>query len=177
MTKEEVRAVIMAKANLGEADRVLDIGAGTGSLSIQAAKLVPKGHVYAIECNPEAISLIKINKKKFYTENISIIEGMAPEAMEGLPKVNVVFIGGSKGKMQEIVEACERILEVDGRIIITCVTLNTLHESITALSEKKFNLDITQLSVTKYNAINSHLMAKAHNPIFVILGEKEETNE
>ena len=94
MTKAEIRAMVMVKAAIQPGDIVADIGAGTGSLSIEAALCCPKGAVYSIERNPEGIELIRKNAEKFGCRNIHTIAGTAPEAMEGLPKMDVIIIGG-----------------------------------------------------------------------------------
>ena len=95
MTKAEIRAMVMVKAAIQPGDIVADIGAGTGSLSIEAALCCPKGAVYSIERNPEGIELIRKNAEKFGCRNIHTIAGTAPEAMEGLPKMDVIIIGGA----------------------------------------------------------------------------------
>jgi cobalt-precorrin-6B (C15)-methyltransferase len=177
MTKEEVRAVIMAKTAIVDDSSIIDIGAGTGSLSIQAALLAKNGQVVAIEKNPESISLIKTNCLKHGVQNLQIIEMAAPEGLVGLSPADVIIIGGSGGKLEDIISQGDQLLANKGRMIIPSVTLATLSESIGFLTELKYRLDICQIAVTKYIPVKGHFMAKAHNPIFIITGKKEVENE
>jgi cobalt-precorrin-6B (C15)-methyltransferase len=177
MTKEEVRAVIMAKAAVGVDSRIIDIGAGTGSLSIQAALLAKNGQVVAVEKNPEAISLIKRNCLKHGVQNLQVIEMAAPEGLAGLSLADIIIVGGSGGKLEDIISLADQLLANKGRLIIPSVTLATLHESICYLTELTYRLDICQVAVTKYVLVKEHFMAKAHNPIFIITGKKEVANE
>jgi len=116
MTKQEVRMITLCKAAIKENDIVLDIGAGTGSLSIEAALMAVQGHVYAVERNPEAVGLIKQNAVKFkVTANVSIIEGLAPDALKGIDNYDVVFIGGSGGNLEEILDVVSAHINPGGR--------------------------------------------------------------
>ena len=99
MTKQEVRAAALAKLAVRPADTLWDVGAGTGSVSVELALAAPQGHVYAVECEPDACALIRRNREKFAAWNLSLIEGRAPAALEALPAPDAVFIGGTKGSM------------------------------------------------------------------------------
>lgn len=105
MTKSEVRAVIMSKLAVREDDVIYDIGAGTGSVSVELALAAGRGQVFAVECDPEGISLIRQNGEKFGCHNLTAVEGMAPEALTGLPAPDAVFIGGTKGRLDPILDA------------------------------------------------------------------------
>ena len=105
MTKQEVRAAALAKLAVKPTDILWDIGAGTGSVSIEMALAAPLGYVYAVECDAAACSLIKQNRDKFHVHNLTLVEGKAPEKLTGLPAPNAVFIGGSKGNLPEIIDA------------------------------------------------------------------------
>ena len=107
MTKEEVRILTLAKAKIKADDIIIDIGAGTGSLSIEAALLATKGKVFALEKNLEGIDLIKKNAEKFQANNITVINAYAPEGMADLPQADVIFIGGSGKNLQAIIDAKE----------------------------------------------------------------------
>ena len=137
MTKAEIRAMVMVKAAIQDNDIVADIGAGTGSLTIEAALCAKSGKVFAIEKNPEGIQLIKQNAEKFGYQNIIAIEGSAPDAMDGLPPLDVIIIGGTSGNMHKILDNAENLLKKGGRIVLTAVTAETTGEvenSKTALS-------------------------------------------
>ena len=104
MTKQEVRAAALAKLAVRPADTLWDVGAGTGSVSVELALAAPQGHVYAVECEPDACALIRRNREKFAAWNLSLIEGRAPAALEALPAPDAVFIGGTKGSMAAVVD-------------------------------------------------------------------------
>lgn len=168
MTKEEVRSVSLSKMHLKQDSIVYDIGAGTGSVSLEAAILASKGRVYAVECNPEAVNLIKENARKFQVDNLSVIEGMAPEAMENLPAPDIVFIGGSKGHLKEILQVVIK-KTTKARIVINAITLETLSEALACCKELPITDDeILELQVTKASTIGNYHMMKAQNPIYII---------
>ncbi len=168
MTKEEVRCVSLAKMHLKKDSLVYDIGAGTGSVSVEAALHTTKGRVYAVECNPEAVKLIKENARKFKLDNLSVIEGMAPEAMEALPAPDLVFIGGSKGHLKEILQVVIK-KTAKARVVINAITLETLSEALTCCKEFSITEDeILELQITKASSIGNYHMMKAQNPIYII---------
>ena len=100
MTKQEVRAAVLAKLGVQPGELLWDVGAGTGSVSVELALAAPRGRVYAVECDPEACALIRQNKEKFAVRNLTLVEGTAPAALENLPAPDAVFIGGTKGIWQ-----------------------------------------------------------------------------
>lgn len=97
MTKQEVRAAALAKLAVQPGDTLWDVGAGTGSVSVELALAAPRGHVYAVECDPEACGLIRQNRERFHACNLTLVEGRAPAALADLPAPDAVFIGGTKG--------------------------------------------------------------------------------
>ena len=111
MTKCEIRKAVMNEARIEEDSIVLDVGAGTGSISIEAALAAPKGHVYAIERFDKGIDLINENMKKFNVNNMTVIKSKAPEGMEELPELDAVIIGGSAGGMTGIMDEAQRLLK------------------------------------------------------------------
>lgn len=168
MTKEEVRTVSLSKMKIQKDSIIYDIGAGTGSISVEAAILATKGRVYAIECNKEAVSLIKQNARKFQVDNINVIEGMAPEVMGNLPAPDIAFIGGSKGNLRKILQVL-RIKSKKTRIVINAITLETLSEALACCKEFSITEDeILELQITKASSIGNYHMMKAQNPIYII---------
>lgn len=105
MTKQEVRAAALAKLAVRPTDTLWDVGAGTGSVSVELALAAPRGRVYAVECDPEACALIRKNRERFAAWNLTLIEGKAPQALEALPAPDAVFLGGTKGSMEAVVDA------------------------------------------------------------------------
>ena len=131
MTKEEVRILTLAKAKIKADDIIIDIGAGTGSLSIEAALLAPNGKVFALEKNLEGIDLIKKNAEKFQANNITVINAYAPEGMADLPQADVIFIGGSGKNLQALIDQSASLLKKNGKIIVNAVTAASISPTLT----------------------------------------------
>lgn len=168
MTKEEVRTVSLSKLRLTEDSICYDVGAGTGSLSIEMALRAHQGKVWAIEKKEDAVELIRQNKVKFAADNLEIIEGLAPEALTDLPAPTHAFIGGSSGNLKEIVQILiEKNLQV--RIVINCITLETVSEALETAKEFGFEEnEIVQLSAARSKAIGRYHMMMGENPIYII---------
>lgn len=168
MTKEEVRTVSLSKLRLAEDSICYDIGAGTGSVSVEMALRAWNGEVYAIEKKEDALGLLKENKQKFAADNLEIVPGTAPEAMETLPAPTHAFIGGSSGNMNEIVRLLLK-KNPKVRIVINCITLETVTEAMNAIRD--FNLtdvDIVQLGAARSKSIGRYHMMMGENPIYII---------
>lgn len=177
MTKNEVRIVSVAKLRLTKNAIVYDVGAGTGSVSVECALMANDGKVFAIEKNTAAIALIKENMKLHGVSNIEIIEGNAPFVMEGLPSPTHVFIGGSSGNLKEIIELVMKKNPMS-RVVINAIALETIGRVMEIL--KDFHIsdsEIIQLGISKGKQLrNNHLMI-AQNPVFIIsfgIGENYE---
>lgn len=168
MTKEEVRTVSLSKLRLSEDSVCYDVGAGTGSVSVEMALRAWMGQVYAIEKKEDALVLLKENKKKFAVDNLAIIPGVAPEAMTELPAPTHAFIGGSSGNMQDIINL---LLEKNPkvRIVINCITLETVTEAMNAIRDFGLeDVDIVQLAAARSKSIGRYHMMMGENPIYII---------
>ena len=168
MTKEEVRAIAIAKLRIAPADTVWDVGAGTGSVSIEAALAAPRGRVFAIEKNPDAIDLMRHNREALGAFNMEVVEGAAPEALAGLPAPDRVFVGGSSGNMAAILEAA---LAANPRVRVcaTAVTLETLAELLACVRAHEVEeADIVQVSVARADKVGSYHLMRAENPIYIV---------
>lgn len=168
MTKEEIRSISISKLHLNKNAVVYDIGAGTGSVSVEMALQAIEGTVYAIEKKSEAIDLIEKNKKKFGADNLAVIEGSAPEAMEQLPAPTHAFIGGSSGNLLDIMK---QILKKNPkvRIVINAITLETIARTLEII--KSFELtdvEVVQVSVSKSRQIGEYHMMMGQNPVYII---------
>lgn len=171
ITKDEVRAVTLHKLRLPQTGVLWDIGAGSGSVSIEAARLCPGLKVYAIEKNIDLINLINGNKEKFHTMNIEVINREAAEAVKELPAPDRVFIGGSGGRLGDIVAAAGEKM-VSGIIVINGATIETLNEAVQCLEKENFNVEITEVSISRSKLIVGKRHMSALNPIFIIKGER-----
>ena len=167
MTKEEVREVSICKLRLTDKSLVYDIGSGTGSIAMEMAGLSPDLKVYAIERKPEAVALIKKNKEKFKLDNIEVIEAEAPEGLDELPKPTHVFIGGSGGNLNEILNTLYSMND-SMRIVITAVSLETIAQIKDILSAYPIaNEDIVELQVNRSKVIGKYHMMQAENPVWI----------
>lgn len=168
MTKQEVRAVALAKLRLTATDTVWDVGAGTGSVSIEAALVARAGSVWAVERNAAGVRLIRENADAFGCGNVHAVPGVAPEALAKLPVPDAVFVGGSAGELPSIVEAAlEKNSQV--RLCVPCVTVETLTEACALLSGSRFKgFEACQVSAARAEAVGLHHLLKAQNPVFLV---------
>lgn len=168
MTKQEVRAVALAKLRLTATDTVWDVGAGTGSVSIEAALIARAGSVWAVERNATGVRLIRENADAFGCGNVHAVPDVAPEALAKLPVPDAVFVGGSAGELPSIVEAAlEKNSQV--RLCVPCVTVETLTEACALLSGSRFKgFEACQVSAARAEAVGSHHLMKAQNPVFLV---------
>lgn len=173
MTKAEIRILVLARAKINPGDTVIDIGAGTGSLSVEAALQSGSGEVYAIEREPEGIELIKRNAAKF-TAAVRPVPGFAPEALTGLPQADVIFIGGSGGKLDSILTEARHLLKPGGRLVVTAVTVETLQRTLAFLDNcPEFAVEASCVQVTRLRKVASSHMMQALNPIYIIAAEMD----
>jgi len=174
ITKQEVRAVSLSKMRLAEDSIVWDIGAGSGAISIEASFLTRKGQVFAIEKNEKDIAIIKKNIKKFNVSNVEVVKTFAPDGLERLPNPTAVFIGGSGGRVKEIVDFVSRRLKPGGRIVINIVALENLNAAVNALKARGFATDITLVSIARSAKVLELTRFEALNPVFIVTGVKED---
>ena len=168
MTKEDIRALSIRRLGLKKGAVLWDVGAGTGSISMEAALLDPTIDVYAVERKDEAVGLLEENKKKFGLGNVTIVKGLAPEALMDLPKPDSVFVGGSGGNLQDIIAAA-RSANPKASIVINCVTLETMAETVGILDKKGItDAEIIQVNVSSYGKKGSYHLADAQNPVYII---------
>lgn len=170
MTKQEVRAAVLAKLAVRPEDILWDVGAGTGSVSVELALAAPRGRVYAVECRPEGCALIKANREKSRTRNLVLVEGLAPAALSDLPAPDAVFIGGSKGSLAAIVDAALD-KNPDARICVSAIALESLSAAVAALTAKGRTVQVSQIAVSRAKAVGGLHLMMAQNPIYLITGE------
>ncbi len=169
MTKQEVRTLVLGKAQIKRDDIIIDMGAGTGSLSIEAAFQAFNGKVYAIEREDEGVQLIEANRKKFCRENLEIIHGSAPESAMKLPSADVILVGGSGGKLLDILHYSIQRLKSEGRLIITAVTIETLYTALHFMQDQSnFSTEAFGVQITRLKNLSASNMFQALNPIYII---------
>jgi len=171
MTKEEIRILSIAKLELRDGYTLLDIGAGTGSVSIQMSKCCPKGEVVAIEKDLEAIEVFTKNIDKFKVTNISVIQGGALAVYEGINKeFDGIFVGGSGGNIEEIIKQYSLKLKGGRYMVLNFITIDNLYKAMDTLIKLGFDTECLQISVSKTRG--ETYMLFANNPIFILMGKK-----
>lgn len=174
MTKQEVRAVSVAKLNLFEDSVLIDVGAGTGSVGIEAATYLKKGKVFAVERKFEAVELIKQNIEKFGIKNLEIIHGTAPDDLS-IKKFDRMFVGGSGGNLEEIIKYFIKYGDEKSIIVINAIALETLSKVQNIFEKYEIkNAEIVNISVSRGKKIGGYTMMYGENPIYIISGEKGE---
>jgi len=174
ITKEEIRAIQISKARLSSGQTILDIGCGSGSITVEAGLQVESdGKVIGIDLDPNAIELTNRNLKKFGVDNATLILGNAKEKISDLSEADAIFIGGTGGDTQEIVQLCEDKLKSGGRIVIGVILIETLYAVLQTIEKLKFDsIDITQITIGKSRKTSTGTMMLARNPVTVISATK-----
>ncbi len=174
ITKQEVRAVTLAKLRLQDDLVMWDIGAGSGSVSIEASNLMPNGRIFALERNPQYLGFIRDNLKKFVARNVTLVEAFAPEGLDDLPDPDRVFVGGSGGMLEEIIDAVDRRLKPEGVIVLNAVTLDTLTKAVEFLEDHGYAVEVACINVAKTKGLTEYKMFESHNPVYIITAWKGE---
>lgn len=168
MTKQEIRAISIAKLMLQSDSIFIDVGAGTGTIGIEAATYIPKGKVYAIEKEGKGLASIQRNVEKFQLTNFELIHGKAPEAIPNIP-YDRMFIGGSAGGLEEIINHFMNYAVAEAILVINCITLETQAKSIELLKTRGFNeIEIITVTVGRAKKVGSYTMMYGENPICII---------
>lgn len=175
ITKEEVRTIQISKGRLRPGHTVYDIGCGSGSISIEAALQVENsGKVIAIDYDTNAVNLTKKNIEKFGVTNVTVIYGNAIEKIPNLGEADVIFVGGTRGDTQEIVEKCKNKLKSGGRIVIGIILIETLYSILQILNKLDFDsVDITQVTISKSRKTSTGTMMLSRNPVTIISATKK----
>lgn len=168
MTKEEVRVLTLAKARLEPGQIVYDIGAGTGSLTVEAARLVAPGRVFAVEREPAAMALARTNVIRFGLQNVEFVAGAAPPALAGLPRPDRVLVGGSSGELEAILEMCLHNLKAEGRLVINAVTWETLRCGIDFARGRGLAAEVISVNVARLTAAGRRQLWRSLNPVYII---------
>jgi precorrin-6Y C5,15-methyltransferase (decarboxylating) len=161
----------MHKLRIPERGVLWDIGAGSGSVSVEAARLSPGLKVFAIEKDEEQINNVVVNINRFNIINIEVVRGEAPEALRSLPSPDRVFIGGSGGRMDTIVDLISEEMG-PGIIVINATTIETLNEAVQCLGKNNFIVEISEISVSRSKTVGNKSHMSALNPVFTITGKR-----
>jgi len=163
--------VTLHKLRLPEKGVLWDIGPGSGSVSIEAARLCPGLRIIAIEREQNRIDDIAENKRRFIATNIELVNKAAPDALMDLPAPDRVFIGGSGGNLGDIVKQVSNVM-ASGVIVVNAATLETLNEAMASLETHGFTVEVSEISVSRSKVIAGKKLMSALNPVFIIKGER-----
>ncbi len=173
ITKSETRAVVLSKLKLISDSHILwDLGAGSGSVSIEASKFLHKGSVFSVEKNSARICDIKKNIEKFKVSNINIIHADLPDGIKGLPIPDRIFIGGGGKKLLQIMEQAIGKLAVNGIIVISMVLIQNIESCFNFLKDNGFTADLVQLQISRSRPMPCGYRLESLNPVWIISGEK-----
>lgn len=176
MTKSEVRAVSISKLELCRDNIVYDIGAGTGSVSVEAALKVPEGHVYAFEQKEEGCALIQANAIKAGLTNLTVVPGKAPESLAGYPAPDRVFLGGSSGNMEEILDLVTE-LNPAVQLVINVIALESLSQAMAWFQKKGWEPEVVCMQVSRAAKRGPYHMMQAQNPIYILAAQGQQTQQ
>jgi len=175
LTKQEIRVLTLSRLRLEPGLRVLDVGAGAGSISVECGLLMENGMVYAVEHNGEAVETIKKNVRLFGLENVNIIHGSAPQALQETGQVDRVVIGGTGGKMEAVLkESYDRLIS-GGILVVNCILLESLYSSMDCLKRMGSDTpEILSVSISRGHGLGLGTMMKPLNPTFIVAASKRQ---
>ncbi|MBI2908458.1 MAG: precorrin-6y C5,15-methyltransferase (decarboxylating) subunit CbiE [Chloroflexi bacterium] len=172
ITKAEVRLAALARLRLRESSVIWDVGAGCGSVAIEAAMIARLGQVYAVERDAENVEMIRANLARFGLENLTVVHGEAPAVLEGLPAPDAVFIGGSGGKLRSILHVVDRRLAPEGTVVVNAASLETAGLASAALRERGYTVEATLMQVSRSKDLAGLTHFEALDPVFIVTGRK-----
>ncbi len=173
ITKREARAVSLYSMGLQSDSVVWDIGAGTGSVSVEAALIANRGQVFSIERDSDSLPLLEANVAQWGAENIQIVAGEAPGALEDLPSPDSVFVGGSGGTLSEILEYAVSRLNPNGTIVVNLAVLERTSETYHQLTRLGLSADITQVAAARGKEMpDAAVRLESLNPVFIVSGRR-----
>jgi precorrin-6Y C5,15-methyltransferase (decarboxylating) len=174
ITKREIRLLSLAALHIRSNSVVWDIGAGSGSVSIEAARLAPEGRVYAIEVDPEGVEICRDNLRAHGVDNVRVVAGRAPEVLAELELPDAVFVGGSKGSMDGIVDLVLERLRPGGRLVVNAITLENTNEIYQAIRRRDLVPEVTLLQISRAEPLAHYLRYEALNPIQIFAVTKPD---
>jgi precorrin-6Y C5,15-methyltransferase (decarboxylating) len=174
ISKADVRALSLARLALRETDIAWDIGAGSGAMSIEMAELAWRGQVYAIERDLENLEYIRENLRLFGALNVTVVSGEAPHALEALPRPAAVFIGGSGGRMKDILCHLQLACASGCRVVANLATLENLNAALVTMRELNWETELCQVNLAHGKAIAGLMRLAPLNPVFILSGERPE---
>lgn len=178
ITNGDIRTLVLAKLRLFSQAVVYDVGAGSGSVTVEVALQIPRGKIFGLEYQPQAIKLARANLKKFAVTNGEIISGNALDSMVSLPLADRIFIGGSGGRLSEILIQADKKLVPGGIMVATSVTMYTGPQVYKFMVDKGYkNLEALMIQISCAQSVGRTQVWRANNPIQIITGTKSISTE
>lgn len=168
ITKREVRVLSLSRLALRPDSVIWDIGAGSGSVSIEAARLARRGRVFAVEKNAEDVEIVRANVEKFGLANVTVVHARAPEGLDALPDPDAVFVGGSGGGLRGILGMAAARLRGGGRIVVNAITLDTLYETVAAFRQLGLEHEAILVSIARSKPLLDMMSFEALNPVYIV---------
>ena len=172
ITKAPVRVLSLAALELAPDNILWDLGAGSGSVGIEASLFLPNGFVYAVEKNQGRVAQIKANVERFKVKNLSVSLAQLPHGLADLPRPDRVFIGGSGRNLDQVLDVVTTVLNPLGRIVVNTILMETLHLAVSVLEEKGFGVSLTQAQISKSRSMPWGRRMDALNPVWIIAAQK-----
>ena len=170
ITKAEVRAVVLAKLALGPGQVLWDVGAGCGSVGLEASLLVPGGKIFAVERHPERAAQIAANRDRYRVDNLAVVCAPAPVGLATLPDPHRVFVGGGGPEIGAIIQEALRRLAPEGRVVVTAALLETLNAAQNALEQAGWEVEVVQVQVSRSHPLAGGTALQALNPVWIVTG-------
>lgn len=170
-TKEEIRCLVMCKSQVSREDTVVDIGCGTGGLTVEFSRRA--GKVYAVDKNPQALKITRLNlEKQGLLDNVELVDAHAPQVLEDLPSFDILMVGGSSGELPAIIKEGYGKLKDNGRIIVTSILLETRVKAVETMKELGLVPEVVDVSISKGRILEGGTLMTAQNPITIISTQK-----
>jgi cobalt-precorrin-6B (C15)-methyltransferase len=172
ITKEDIRSIVMSKLRLRNNSSAIDVGCGSGSITVELCLQARSGKIYGIDFNQKAIELTKTNLKKFGV-NAELLLAYAQDVLPSLPEVDSIIIGGTGGNLDKVIELSIGKLKKGGRIVIDTILIETTYKALNLIYNARLDeVDITQVTVAKARKVTSGTMLLARNPVLLISATK-----
>lgn len=173
ITKEDIRSIVLSKLRLRKNYSVIDVGCGSGSITVEVCLQVNSKNVYAIDLDENAIELTKKNLQKFGV-SANLIYSKAEEILPSLPKVDAIIVGGTKGKTEKIIELCISKLKKKGRLVIDTILIETMYKALRTIKKEKMDeIEVTQVTISKGKEVQSGTMLISRNPILILSATRQ----
>jgi cobalt-precorrin-6B (C15)-methyltransferase len=173
ITKEDIRSIVLSKLRLRKNYSVIDVGCGSGSITVEVSLQVNSKNVYAIDLDENAIELTKKNLQKFGV-SANLIYSRAEVILPSLPKVDAIIVGGTKGKTEKIIELCISKLKKNGRLVVDTILIETMYKALRTIKKEKMDeIEVTQVTISKGKEVPSGTMLISRNPILILSATRQ----